>query len=229
MAVTLTDQVHLFQHSAGGADGTEEAAGLHTHHAFDMVRALNNLGTYCNPKTVYLQGCTAPGVSDAGYNVIGTGTVRSSTLVGGPGTSREYFVAQGLTVAPMGAKRLLWTAGIRPVLGGGDESLTLTAATLYVASQHYSGAVAPSAFEASNLSLGYRSHSPATFSSSVYKLVDDATTGIVQPYPANAKTDGAGNHLVNLIFTVTGTCTDGANPLYALIAVEDFTAWWVWE
>lgn len=224
MAATLTTQVRPHALIIGG-----EGHGVHSRLAFDLAKEINNLGTYCNPKPVYLQGCTAPGVSEIGYNLIGTGGVRSTTIVGGAGASREYFVAQGLTIAPKGAKRLLWTAGIRRVLGGGDEAATMTAATLYVANQHYSGAVAPTAFDVTNLPSGYVSHSPATFSSTAYKLVDDSSTGIVQPYPLGEKYDGAGNRIVHLILTITATCTDGMNPLFAILVVEDFTAWWVWE
>lgn len=212
MSATLTTQMHL--PPGTGEHMTVEGDGIHTRFTLDMVRELNNLGTYCNPKPFYLQGC------QGGY--VQSGQLQNEV-------SREYFIAQGVTKAPRGAKRLLWTAGLRPLVGA--ATVDITEARLYLSEAHYAGQVAPNPFDLTALSLGYLWHGVSIVAApDIYVLAADTTTGIENPYlPHPGKVIGRDDLMVNFILTAIAERTNTGGDPIALINVEDFTGWWVWE
>ena len=180
---------------------TADAQGMHAHIPFDMVRYANNLATYCNNHTHFFFGSLGP--------------IQMSSTV-----AREIFMCQVPIAVPLWAAKLRWTAGVSCTTG------TLTAASIYISPNVYSGVggdgtVNQGAFDTLNLKYGYVTRSVSvSVSAGEYELADDSGTGIYPLDQSVVHRVSAGSKLVtNLIVTLT---TGSANTAAEL---HDFTCW----
>jgi len=209
MAITLTTQSHLLPSSGLIADGE----GVHSLLPFDMVRSLNNLGTFVCPFAQYAQSC-APS-SSANPN----GEILSSVS-----TTAERFLMQMPIAVPEGAVRMYWHAGITIYAA---SSWTLSSVKVYLSRHPYTGSFA-SAFSTNNLPADYQSSadtSTSTGSTNAYHLRGPATglTPIDITKIVRGTSNGQPPWISNLILTAT------CNLAAATVGIKDFTCWFRWE
>lgn len=225
MAITLTDQfVAPPPATPGGDDWLADGEGLHTAFSRDLPTTLNNLATYCNPWAQYVQTCN---VSAAG----------SHTMT--PNVSGEFLIFQVPIVIPIGAQRMLWTAGIVKTSGTGN----INACTVYLSKTEYTKTAQADPFDILGLSPhsipgskhqgnGQTVFSAAPFFQTItangYTLVSELDIGVQRlSSVAVARRSGTGlTYLANLILTLT---TDGRSPPSIVMGVADFTCWFKFE
>lgn len=204
MAKTFTEQVNLPPASAAwDADGE----GMHTAYSYDLVRGLNNLGTYVNNHAHYVQGSSST-------TATADGAVTHSADAG-----EELFMLQIPILVPLWAKRLVWTVGAKPATG------TLSTVTLYLAKTPYTGNVVD-AFSTANLTAGYKSRAvTVSLSAGTYGIADDSSTGVT-PIDSDTCSDinaGIGWHTKRLTYGIV-TATAGTT---ASIQVYDSSFWFL--
>lgn len=228
MAVTKTDQFHVWPYPGQLDDWLADGQGVHTVFARDLPGALNNIGSYCNPWAQYMQGC----VKDVGTGSDGTVTVTTSA-------AGEYLIFQCPIVVPPGARRLFWTAGVISLAGTG----TIETAAVYLSTSEYTKTLQTAAFDTSGVypqrrllgglgpprGSGYKTVGALTNS---YRLVTDTEIDIhgkggIMDLDASCTTVSSGTgqtRLSNLIFTLT--CS---GPSALVMGVADFTCWFLYD
>jgi len=210
MAITLTTQSHLLPSSGLIADGE----GVHSLLPFDMVRSLNNLGTFVCPFAQYAQSCAPSSSSNP------NGEILSSVS-----TTSERFLMQMPVAIPEGARRMLWVAGITIYAG---SAWTLSDCKVYLSRHPYTGSSA-SAFSTNNLPTTYLSHSDGlsdTGSANAYEVRGSSVAGLTPvdlTRVARGLNDSKPPWISNLI--LTATCSLAA----ATVGIKDFTCWFRWE
>lgn len=206
MAITLTEQWRVWPAGGGEIEWLVDGEGMHANVPFDLVRQLNNIGSYCCNWSQFVYN------SDAGTDITFTT----------PGELGEFFLFQLPVVIPRGAVRMLWTGGIT---NGADT--TLSQATVYLSATPY--AAPGPAFGATVLSSGYRSHAVTqSVSTAVYSLFSDSSTGVTN-------VDGVGGisisntgwaQIAYLVFTATVSALGG---FPTAVTMRDFTCWFLYE
>jgi hypothetical protein len=228
MGVTRTTQLAL--PPSAGAYQTEEGDGLHTLFAKDLVKGLNNLGSYVTGnRTCFVAG------SDNAFGTI-------SLLLGtGVTATTEFYAGQHPVIMPRGnPTRMLWTAGARATGDTGTaQAAEVSAVTVYLANRPYTGvgpaspALTAQAFDATNLgTLGYNyvkrskaaTITDAAGTSGVYGLYDDSAVGLVAPFP-DPILEGF-DQILYLIYTLS--CKGGAAHAVR-VALQECTSWWNYD
>lgn len=206
MAFTFTEQANLPPASANSL--TADGEGMHSLVPHDLVRGLNNLGTYVNNHLHYVQGSPATTLHLSG---------RVSVTY--TGTARECFLLEVPVFAPLWAVRMVWTAGARCV------AVSQSNVKLYLAKTPYIGS-ASSAFDTTLLATGYKTRTVSvSITTGQYSLADDSSTGIT-PIDDNATTlfsPGIGSNTKRKGYAIV-TATGGTN---ATVGVEDITLWFL--
>lgn len=201
MAITFNEQANVPNASGVTTALDADGEGMHSLLAYDMVRALNNLGTYVNNHTHYAQNQRN-----------GRLTV---TYVGG---AREIFMCQMHVIIPLWATRMIWTCGARGTVG-------LTAVTVYLARELYTGVDgATGAFDTSNLATGYSSRAiSVSASGGAYALAIDDTAGITPINNDNSRgfNFGSASNAKRHAYAII-TASGGVNDT---LTICDFTCW----
>lgn len=205
MAITFTEQGNIPPASASSL--TADGEGMHSYFPYDLVRGLNNLGTYVNNHLHYVQGW-ANSTSET-----------HGRFVSAVSTTGEHFLAQFPVFVPLWAVRMVWTAGARNVSG-----TSMTNVKVYLSRTAYIGNRS-TAFDATTLASGYKSRTvTVSLSAGAYSLADDSSTGIT-PIDDNVTrkfSPGIGRDTKRTGYAIiTGTGTSST------VAVEDFSLWFL--
>lgn len=203
---TFTEQGGLLSSNLD-ADGD----GMHSLIPHDLVRGLNNLGTFVNPFVHYAQSGSFNSISNA------TGLV-SVTYAG---ASSERYMLQIPVRIPFWAVRMLWTVGAR-----GMGATTLNTITTYLSKTPYIGPDGnDGVFNALGMTTGYlsRSVSMSLLTGGSYALADDSSTGITPMSSAvYGLIDSNGESKTMALGYAIVTATGGAS---ATVQVNDCTFW----
>lgn len=182
----------------------------------DLVKDLNNAGSYCNP---FVQLIACPEIRESNKSAYAVAWSPHDS-------SREIYLAQAPILLPRGAKRMVWTADVR-ALGGPTSETAIDAITLYLSSHPYLGPRGPTAFDPTVFPVGYMSRTVALSidtTTSETAFADDSGTGFVPPYPAGWQADGK-----DFIAYLTATLTGFGAGESSVMAVDSLTAWFKWE
>ena len=221
ITVTLSEQLSAPPPGDGAyPDWYNDGEGMHTQIPHDLVRWLNNLGSYCQPWPQYMQSSAiSSGLTGGDRN----GETSLSVTAG----AGEYLIFQCPVAVPPGAIKMYFTAGIKKGVAFGAG--TITYATVYLSQQPYTATARSGAlFDPNGLvtsttnPVGMRQAVNITTASS-YTLISDVVTNCADA----CYQDPAGNGSImtsNLIFTLT--C---ASPSSLIMGVKDFTCWFAWE
>lgn len=242
MAKTLSEQVSAWPPFEATQDKfADNGSALHSAFMFDMPRALNNLGTYCEPTMQFLFNSgefVTPVAPSQRY-------VRTTLAMPAAGLA---FLGQAPILVPHQAARLFWTLSlVRGNFGPDPPGIQITAVHLFLGSMPVTGqstfvdnfpvgttghehetvlTTTEAALSQPAFRTSYFGHSfAAAFSGSNTDLfVADTTTGW-QGFMTGAIMLTAGVPLTWLV-----VCVDfvTANVLDVIIAKE-FTIWGVYE
>lgn len=221
MAITLNEQISIYP--PGGGSGTtdwlDDGEGMHTLVPLDLIRGLNNLGSYGSNWMQYVQQSNvgSGGSTDPNGESIVTPTA-------GPG---EYMVFQVPIVVPQGALQMLWAAGVTHASANPD---VITAAKVYLSKFPYTaGALSSTLFDPTTLvttSGAVVSSTALTsgwFGSNSYNFTLGTLTGQDDATVGDNIGNGSANYS-NLIFTLT--CSSVSS---LVMGVKDFTCWFTYE
>ena len=214
MAITYTEQGNLPPIPTAALDAaslTADGEGMHSLIPHDLVRGLNNLGTYVNPHVHYVQGASLTSLTGA------MGVVQ----VAYTGTTRECFMLQIPLLCPLWAKRMVWTVGAT------CTAVSLSTVKVYMSRDPYTGVAGVSgAFDTTKLGTGYRSRSVSVgLSAGSYGLADDSSTGIT-PIDSDVSRDfnpGATSRGKRGAYAIV-TATGGTN---ASLEIDDCSFWFL--
>jgi len=187
--------------------------GMHSVLPYDMVRGLNNLGTYVNPFIHYAQ-------SGSWNSSTGASGLVSVTYTG---ASTERFMLQIPVVIPFWAVRMAWTVGAR-----GMGATTLNTITMRLSKTPYTGPDGnDGAFNAAGIATGSltRAVSMSLLTGGAYALADDSSTGIT-PITSDLYqlVDTNGESKTRAITYAIVTATGGTS---ATVEVDDVTIWFL--
>jgi hypothetical protein len=129
MTKTLNEQVRLPPPAPAGTDPiADDGAPYHSSLLLDMPRALNNLGTYCEPSFQFA-------FSSAQNMPAGTPSTWWTRAITAIPAAGQAFIAQLPIIVPDQATRLLWTLNLDRGnfnLFEGAPSIQVSAITLYL-------------------------------------------------------------------------------------------------
>lgn len=211
MSRTLTNQAHLFP-----ASGTEQtwtaSTAVHSVIPYDLPSMLDNLKGYVDLCAGY---CQAP-----------AGVINKDvfTDAGDPPSQVTTFIAQAPTLVPHGARRMLWTCGVKVDAGGGARTI-LASLSVFLSPTPYVGD--GTGDFATILPPGYGSRTVAvslnvTGATSGYTFSADTSTGLVSP----PGWDQGHDRLAFLILAADV----GSNEVEAdNLRIYDFTWWFLYE
>ncbi len=211
MAVTLTEQWRVWPRGGAEIEYLTDGEGMHSLVPYDLVRQLNNLGSYCNP---FVQYTMPPPIADTDV----TGFVQPGEL------AYETFVGQMPVVVPAGAVRMKWTLGLKVDVTGGPISVNYV--SVYLSRAPYTGtagvAIVASGFDPATT----QSTASQVTSTTAYRLYESVGDGISP---------------IDRITSPISSNTGQAQMAYAIIAVgftaaagggwytKDFTVWFQYE
>jgi len=208
MSKTFTEQTSVISANVD-ADGD----GMHTLLPYDLVRSLNNLGSYVNPHVHYAQSGSFDPVSNA------TGKVSVSYT----GASSARFMLQIPLLVPLWAARMVWVVGAR-----GMGATTLNSITVHLSKTPYTGPDGnASAFNAAGVTASTnspRSVSMSSLTGGAYELADDSTTGFAIDSTAYQLIDTNGDSKTKGLAYAIVLATGGVN---ASVEVDDCVFWFL--
>ena len=205
MAITYTEQACVPPTSTDSL--TADGEGMHTYFPYDLVRGLNNLGTYVNNHWHYVQASNINSLQRDGR------AYASYT-----GSATEMFLMQVPAFIPLWAVRMVWTAGARCV------AVSQSNIKVYLSRAPYTG-VASDAFDSTLIPASLSRTASVSITTGQYSLADDSSTGIT-PIDDSATfliSAGIGSNTKREGYVIV-TAAGGTD---ATVGVEDFSFWFL--
>jgi len=205
MAFTFTSQCNVPPASASSL--TADGEGMHSYFPYDLVRGLNNLGTYVNNHWHYVQA-----------SAVSTGQREGRAYASYTASATEMFLLQVPAFIPLWAVRMAWTAGARCV------AVSQSNIRVYLSRSPYAG-VATDPFDSTLIPASLSRTVSVSITTGQYSLADDSSTGIT-PIDDSATfliSPGTGSNTKREGYVIV-TATGGTN---ATVGVEDFSFWFL--